>query len=216
MAIVVTTLSGAITSQVTSFGVASATGISAPNYQTGAGITLLYVDQEQMLVTGIVGTVVSVGRGYNGTPAQAHASGSQVQVGLLTDFATPQEVFGSPFVSTLSSIATQNQPATTFLTGTADAIPAGVPAFYVIKAGAADAMTLTAPTVAQEGNIIQIWSDTAFAHTLTATTLLANGTALKTTATWPAFRGTGLILRACNLVYHVISQGPFGGPVVLS
>ena len=209
MAITVTTLSGAITSQQTTFGVASATGITAPNFQTGAGITVLYVDQEQMLVgTAPIGTTLTnVVRGYNGTPSQAHASGSQVQIGLLTDFFTPQEVYASPFVAAQANFATRNQPATTFLTGTADALPAGVAAYYVIKAGAADAMTITAPTAAQEGNIIDIWSDTAFAHTLTATSLLAGGTALKTTATFPAFRGAGMTLRVCNLVYHVLSSG---------
>jgi hypothetical protein len=208
MTIVATTLSGAITSQQTSFGVASATGIAAPNFQTGSGITLLYIDQEQILVIALAGTVVSnCVRGYNGTPAQAHASGSQVQVGLLTDFATPQALFGGPSIQALNVIAAMNRPATTFLSGLADAIPAGVPGFYVIKSAAADLMTLAAPTAAQEGNIIEIWSDAAFAHTITATSLLAGGTALKTTATFPAFRGAGIVLRVCNLVYHVLSSG---------
>lgn len=207
MAITATTLSGAITSTVTSFGVASATGITAPNNQTGTGIIYLYVDQELMLVTAVAGTVVSVVRGFNGTPAQAHTSGSQVQVGLPADFTTPQEVYIGPVVSASGVFATYNQPATTFLTGLADAIPAGVSGFYVIKSAAADLMTLAAPTAAQEGNIIDIWSDAAFAHTLTATSLLAGGTALKTTATFPAFRGAGMRLRVCNLVYHVLSSG---------
>jgi hypothetical protein len=215
MAITATTLSGAITSSQTSFGVASATGITAPNNQTGSGIIFLYVDQEQMLVTGVAGTVVSVVRGYNGTPSQAHVSGAQVQIGLPADFSTPQEVYGSPLVSTLSILPAQNQPAI-FLAGTADAIPAGVAGTYVVKSGSANAMTLAAPTAAQEGNVIEIWSDTLFAHTLTATSLLANGTALKTTATWPAFRGAGLRLCARNLVYHVQSNGASAGIVVLT
>ena len=78
MAITATTLSGAITSNQISFGVASATGIAAPNFQTATGITYLFVDQELMLVTGIVGTVVSVVRGFNGTAAMAHVSGVAV------------------------------------------------------------------------------------------------------------------------------------------
>lgn len=216
MAITATTLSGAITSQQTQFGVASATGITAPNFQTGAGITILYIDQEQILVTSAPnGTALSnLVRGYNGTPAQAHVSGAQVQIGLLTDFTSPQGLFSTEVVPLLT-IGAQNQPAI-FLAGTADAIPAGVAGTYVVKSGSANAMTLAAPTAAQEGNVIEIWSDTLFAHTLTATSLLANGTALKTTATFPAFRGAGLRLCARNLVYHVQSNGASAGVVVLT
>lgn len=214
MAIVQTTLSAALAASDIQFAVASATNITAPNYTTGTGITYLFIDQEFMLVTAISGTTVQVTRGMFGTAAVAHTSGSNVQSGLPGDFAT--------FVEYLSSSLTTKQTEAqlvwpgTFLTGTADAISPSVPGFYVIKTAAADLMTLAAPPASAEGNIIQIWSDTLFAHTLTATTLLANGTALKTTATWPAFRGAGLILRACNGVYHVLSNGASAGIVVLS
>ena len=216
MAITATTLSGAITSTQTSFGVASATGITAPNNQTGAGIIILKVDLEYMLVYAITGTVVSVVRGYNGSAAQAHVTGSQVQIGATpADFATDQmEYTGTNFSASVATLPAVVKPAI-FLAGLADAIPAGVAAIYVIKSAAADLMTLAAPTLAQEGNVIEIWSDAAFAHTLTATSLLANGTALKTTATWPAFRGAGLILCARNLVYHVMSTGAATGTVVI-
>jgi hypothetical protein len=205
MAITSTTLSGAITASQTSFAVASATGITAPNFQTGAGITLIQIDQEQMLVTAINGTFVSVVRGYNGTAGAAHVSGALVQAGLLTDFAQLQENL-SPLQAQLAIIAGYKQPAI-FLTGLADAIDPTKAGFYVIKSAAADLMTLLAPTAKEEGNIIEIWSDAAFAHTLTATSLLAGGTALKTTGTFPAFRGAGIKLRACNLVWHVLSSG---------
>ncbi len=185
--------------------VASATNITAPNFTSGAGITWLLIDQEYMIVTGVNGTLVSVQRGIAGSPAQPHSNGSNVLVGLPSDFPNVAEYVG--FSNTLKqSEAALVWPAI-FLTGTADAIPAGVPAFYVIKTGSADLMTLAAPTAGQEGNIIQIWSDTAFAHTITATSLFASGTALKTTGTFPAFRGAGMVLRVCNLVYHVLSCG---------
>ena len=208
MAITATTLSGAITSTQTSFGVASATGITAPNNQTGAGIIILKVDLEYMLVYAIAGTVVSVVRGYNGSAAQAHVTGSQVQIGATpADFATDQmEYTGTNLSAVLVTIPAMNKPAI-FLAGLTDAIPAGVAATYVIKSAAADLMTLAAPTLGQEGNVIEIWSDAAFAHTLTATSLLAGGTALKTTATFPAFRGAGIVLCVRNLVYHVLSSG---------
>ena len=98
------------------------------------------------------------------------------------------------------------QAPITLLTGTADVINPHVAGNYIIKTGSADAMVLGAPTVGTDDNLcINIWSDTLFAHTLTATSLLANGTALKTTATFAAFRGAGLTLRAFNGVWQVIA-----------
>jgi len=97
--------------------------------------------------------------------------------------------------------------APTLLTGSADAINPHVSGNYIIKTAGVDAMTLTAPTVGLDDNLnIQIWSDTTNAHTLTATSLLANGTALKTTATFAAFRGAGIGLRAFNGVWQVIAN----------
>jgi|ERR1700722_2805343 len=219
MAITATTLSGAITSTQTSFGVASVTGITGPNQQTGTGITILKIDQEFIYVAAApVGTTLPIVlRGYNGSAAAAHVSGAQVQIGATpADFPTDQaELTGGNTTLQQVTYGARNQQAI-FLSGTADALAAGVAAFYVVKTGSADAMTLAAPTAGQEGNIIEVWSDTAFAHTITATTLLANGTALKTTVTFPAFRGAGIVLRVCNLVYHVMSQGPSAGAVVLT
>jgi hypothetical protein len=92
----------------------------------------------------------------------------------------------------------------TNLTGSADAISPSIPGNYIVKTAGVDAMTLTAPSSADDGLMIAIFSDTTNAHTLTATSLLANGTALKTTATFGAFKGAGLVLRAVNGVWHVI------------
>ncbi len=205
MAITATTLSAAANASQTTVSVVSATGITAPNFQTATGITYLFIDQEFMLVVGVAGLIISVVRGVNGTPATAHVTGSQVQSGLPADF-TPFGEFVGAGIAGSQVIGTLNLPAT-LLAGLTDAIPAGVAGFYLIKSAAADLMTLAAPTAAQEGNIIWIVSDAAFAHTLTATALLAGGTALKTTATFPAFRGASLMLRVTNLVYTVLSSG---------
>lgn len=217
MAITATTLSTAVAAGPAgtdyNINVASATGITAPNFTSGAGITYLFVDSELMLAMAVNGTIITVARGQGGTPVQPHVIGSQVQIGLPADFppfgsfANNELIFGE----TESGLRWPG----IFLQGTADAIPAGVAAFYVVKTGSADAMTLAAPTAAQEGNVIFIYSDTAFAHTITATSLFANGTALKTTATFPAFRGAGCILRVCNLVYHVLANAS-AGTVVFS
>lgn len=95
----------------------------------------------------------------------------------------------------------------TSLTGTTDAINPHIAGNYVIDTGGADAITLAAPTSdVDDGLSINIWSDTNFAHTVTAAALFANGTALKTTATFAAFRGAGLTLRAMDGVWHVVGQ----------
>jgi hypothetical protein len=214
MAITATTLSAAAGKGDLIVNVASATGITAPNFTAGTGITFLMIDAEVLAVMGVNGTVVNVQRGINGSLASAHVNGAQVQIGLPGDFG-PQGEFLQASTTSVQTELGVVWPGI-FLAGSADAIPAGVAGFYVVKTAGVDAMTLAAPTAAQEGNIIQIWSDTTNAHTLTATSLLANGTALKTTATFPAFRGAGLTLRVCNLVYHVLSNGASAGVVVLT
>ncbi len=93
------------------------------------------------------------------------------------------------------------------LTGFADVINPHVAGNYIVKTAGVNVMTLGAPTVGTDDNLsIAIYSDTANAHTLTATSLLANGTALKTTATFAAFRGAGIFLRAFNGVWQQIGN----------
>lgn len=75
------------------------------------------------------------------------------------------------------------------------------------KAGVA-AMTLAAPTVAQEGLILNVVSQTANAHTITATGLIDDGVTggSKTTATFAAFAGASITLMASNLKWAVIAK----------
>lgn len=211
MAIVQTTLSGAITSSQTSFGVASATGITAPNFQTLVGITWLLIDQEFILVENVTGTVVSNSvRGVNSSVAQAHASGALVTAGAPADFLQIQENFSGGSLTTSKdypfNLGSLNLPAIQ-LTGSADAINPSLPANYVIKTAGVDAMTIATPTVAQEGNYFYISSDTANAHTLTAASAcFSNGTAATTVVTFKAFKGSNLVFVVRNLTYHVISS----------
>lgn len=142
MALVATTLSGAITTSVTSFGVASATNITVPNNQTGVGITFLLVENELMLVTGVSGTVVSVSRGYNGTQAAAHGATAPVISGLGSDFAgfTPAQGsftvlpnigfngWSAPVAGAATNVATG---ALFHLTGTVAMVNLTAPANYI-------------------------------------------------------------------------------------
>jgi len=106
------------------------------------------------------------------------------------------------------------QIAPTVLTGTTDAIPGFASGIhfggnYVIETGAIDAITLPVPTAEIDDNLsLSIFSDTAFAHTVTLPgAFFAKGTAgLGTTATFTAGRGAGLILRAWNGTWQVLGQ----------
>ena len=74
------------------------------------------------------------------------------------------------------------------LGGTADAINPHISGNYMVIGLAADLMTLAAPTAGvDDGLSINIVSNTAYAHTLTATALLQTGAA-----------GTGVLTMAAN------------------
>ena len=218
MAITTTTLTSALDAIGTSIHVASATGITAPNFQTGAGITLLQIEQEKMIVIGAPnGTFIPVLRGQGGTQSVAHTNGALVFIGSPTDFASFIEIFGSLMTSQQTQEGvTQNAVQ---LTGSADAVLSSVSSYNVVMTSGVDAITLPTPVAGDEGNIIDIWSATAHAHTVTAASacFAVGVTGNKTVCTFAAFPGAGIKLRVCNLLYHVISTGGTGtnsGPVV--
>ncbi len=95
----------------------------------------------------------------------------------------------------------------TALSSSADAVPPHTPATYVITKAGVDAMTLAAPTATtDDGLVITITSDTANAHTLTATGLLNTGAAAVNVATFAAHAGAGLSLMAYQGAWNVMSQ----------
>lgn len=95
--------------------------------------------------------------------------------------------------------------ALTTITTAAFAIPPHTQATYVITRAAADLMTLAAPTtVVDDGLVITLTSDSAYAHTITATSLLNTGAAGVTTATFAAYAGAGLTLMAYGGKWNVL------------
>lgn len=79
--------------------------------------------------------------------------------------------------------------------------------YVITKSSAAAVMTLAAPTAgSMDGMTIRIVSQTAQAHTLTATTLLESGASGSpyTTATFGAYIGASITLMAKNGVWMVI------------
>jgi hypothetical protein len=91
---------------------------------------------------------------------------------------------------------------------------------YMIESGAVDPITLGLPLPGGAGTVsggfqggddglcINIWSDTAFAHTviLPAVGFAGGAAALHGTATFAAFRGAGLTLRAWNGTWQVVAN----------
>jgi hypothetical protein len=92
---------------------------------------------------------------------------------------------------------------------------------YIIESTAVDPITLGLPFVGgpsslqsngaiggDDGLSINVWSDTAFAHTVILPSAgFVNGTAAAHgTATFAAFRGAGMTLRAWNGTWQVISS----------
>lgn len=80
----------------------------------------------------------------------------------------------------------------------------------ITKAGVA-AMTLAAPTsgagaAGQDGMLMVVTSNTAFAHTVTATGLFQCGTAAVNLATFAAFAGAGFIAVAYAGKWNIISS----------
>lgn len=78
----------------------------------------------------------------------------------------------------------------------------------VITKGSAAALTLAAPTAEQAGTRIRVISQTAYAHTITATNLIDDGVTggAKDLATFAAFAGAAIELEAVNLKWAVVSK----------
>jgi len=108
----------------------------------------------------------------------------------------------------LQSDAFQGVPVV--LSGTADVInPYNQNSTnYIINSGSADACTLALPIAGVDDNLsIAIYSATAFAHTITLPAAkFANGAALATVATFKAFAGSGLLLRAWQGTWQVVGS----------
>lgn len=82
-----------------------------------------------------------------------------------------------------------------------------VPTVYQINKAGVLADTLAAPVaVTDDGKMIQIMSNTANAHTVTATGLYQSGSASVNLATFAAFAGAQMTLMALNAKWVVMSS----------
>jgi hypothetical protein len=97
----------------------------------------------------------------------------------------------------------------TVLSGAADAVnPYQLGgANFVVNTGSADAMTLAAPVSGtDDGLTLAIFSNTAFAHTLTSTGNFQTGGTATGVLTFAAHAGAGLVLRAYQGKWQVVGN----------
>jgi hypothetical protein len=94
-----------------------------------------------------------------------------------------------------------------YLAAANGALPVDGRPVVITKTGTLAALTLAAPTAAQNGMVKVITSATALAHTVTATGLFDNGVTggAKNTATFAAFAGASMTVMAYNGKWHVIA-----------
>lgn len=160
MALVSTTLSGAVVIDQNVIALASATGVTAGCY--------LIVDHEVMQVakgypfSGTSVLQVPVSRGQDGTATTAHPTGARVTIGLASEFASdaPQVITGFPIGSPA------RQRTSISVTG---AIPLPLPGndLDVILNGAVVIVsTLAAPTLDMDGSRLTIIGNGLAAHTV--------------------------------------------------
>ncbi len=208
MSITATALSADLSSTGLTMKVASGTGFPTAGGPPATPGYVVRINREYMLAVSqpVSGVIKIAQRGYNGTAAQAHDTLSKVEVSALgSDFADPSpgnvtsmppyqpgmQTIGEDYTFTSAEVAGWgNQPQN----------------FPITKATAA-AITLVAPSKAQDGLEITFTSLTAAAHVITATSLLADAVSGSphTTATFAAFIGASLKLQAQNGLWNVLS-----------
>lgn len=192
MAITATTLTNDLTSSALKFAVGSTTGFAA-------GQPILIDSEFMYCVSVISSTLLTVrSRGAEGTAAASHD--------LLANVLTSATFTDFPAAGPGQIVARSPDLYDQVTLGEDGAL--AVPVKYtnaVITKGSACLFTLAAPSKAANGVRLTITSQTAFAHVLTATTLLENGLTGSpfTTATFGAFIGSCLNLVANNGVWNV-------------
>lgn len=209
MAITQTNLTADLTADGNTLAVASGTGFPTAG---GSPVTPGYVvriNREYMLATSqpTSGVIKVVMRGYNGTVAEAHDTLSKVEVSATaSDFADPSPGNVTSMPPYQPGMQTIGEDRT--FTTTEVAAWGNQPQNFPISKATAAAITLVAPSKAQDGLTLVFTSLTAAAHVITATALLGDGASgsPEDTATFAAFIGASLTLQAQNGIWNVISS----------
>lgn len=163
---------------------------------------LLQLENEFMWIVQVpvAGQVKVRSRGAEGTAAVAHAALSPALTSAtMTDFPSYSPGFRAAIEPLVPAIIAMSVSG-------AIAVPIRDTIIQLTKAGVA-VMTLAAPSTASDGTKLTVTSETAQAHTITATSLIADGTsgAPHTTATFAAFKGATVVFEASNGLWNVVS-----------
>jgi hypothetical protein len=190
MALTRTTISAAVSADALIIPVTSATGFAAGNF--------LRVDNEFMQVVSVSGTNISVrSRGDFGSAAVAHNILAPATTGLTSDL--PDFPVGQ-----MAQVQPEGQTIVTASVDGALSIPNQNTLVLVQKAGVC-AMTLAAPTTAQDGLVLTILSATANAHTVTYTAGFYGDTTSSDVATFAAKVGASMTIQAQGGKWGVVS-----------
>ena len=191
MATTNTTLSGAIDQNAT---MVTLTAFSNPSAGGIGPKTWVKVDGETMLVTStLLAPTLQVVRGYDGTLATSHNTLAPIAYGLAPDFVTTNLLPNVTSYSVSGAIAVPQ-------------LAANREVFIVLNKAGVAAMTLAAPAADQNGLILTITSNTAQAHTVTATGLFQDGSTTTDVATFAAHPGAGFTVQAVNGKWNVTSN----------
>lgn len=209
MAITGTTLKTSIKAGDT---LATFTAYTAPSLGTGvnSGNKVARIDSEWVRITDdSLNPTVRITRGEFGTQAVAHNALAAIAYGLTSDVTNVDQFGLDSLPSAQGANSSVAGPVTSYSVSGAITIPSIGPnveqTIFLTKAGVA-AMTLAAPAVDQDGLILNIQSNTAQAHTVTATGLLNTGTASVNVATFAAHAGAGVTLQAASGLWNVLSS----------
>ena len=197
----------------------SATGLvmsvnSGTGFPTSGGTTpqsnyLVRIDKEYMLAVlqPVDGVIRLAQRGYNGTIAASHDTLSWVEVSSNPgDFANPPAGQTTPLPAYIPDMQTLGEDYT--FTAAEIAAYGNQPRDFIITKATAIAVTLVAPSKAQDGLVLTFTSDTAALHVVTATSLFASGgtSSPYTTATCSNTKaGATMVLKAYNALWTVVS-----------
>lgn len=208
MAITQTYLSADLSATGLTMTVNSGTGFPSVGAAPSSSY-LVRIDKEYMLAVTqpVAGTIKLAQRGYNGTAATAHDILAKVEVSALpSDFADPSAGNVAPLPPYLPAQQTIGEDYT--FTSTGVAALGNQPLICAITKATAAAITLVAPSKAQDGLVLQFTSLTAAAHVITATSLLGDAVSGSphTTATFAAYIGASLTLQAQNGIWNVTAS----------
>lgn len=143
--------------------------------------------------------------------AQVFGAGTDTIDDVATATGVPlpgksSKVFYCPLAGVWYTVGYTNFLGLQAITANGAILPRVEATYYITKAGVA-AMTLAAPTTTTDDGIrIRIFSNTANAHTVTATGLFQDGAGHVNLATFAANAGASLILEAYQGKWNVISN----------